>query len=50
MMSKYQKWWDSLSPQMKEYLKNQPVWHDKDVAKFVSIALVVGFFFGYICR
>ena len=49
-MGKYQKWWDSLSPQMQKYLESQPVWHDKDVAKFVSVALVVGFFFGYICR
>jgi hypothetical protein len=49
-MSKWDQWWDSLSPQMQEYLKKQPVWHDRDVAKFVSIALVVGFFFGYICK
>jgi hypothetical protein len=48
--NKWQAWWDSLSPQMQEYLKKQPVWHDRDVAKFVSIALVVGFFFGYICK
>lgn len=49
-MSKWEKWWDSLSPQMQEYIKSQPVWHDRDIAKFVSIALVVGFFFGYISR
>jgi hypothetical protein len=46
--NKWEQWWDSLSPQMQEYLKKQPVWHDRDVIKFVSIALVVGFFFGYI--
>ncbi len=49
-MSKYQQWWDSLPKHTQEYLKAQPIWHDSDVAKFVSIALVVGFFFGYICR
>jgi hypothetical protein len=48
--NKWDKWHDSLSPSTKEYLKNAQIWTDKDVAKFVSIALVVGFFFGYIAR
>ena len=43
-MSKYQAWWDSLSPQMQEYLKKQPVWHDKDMYK----AFVFGILFGII--
>jgi hypothetical protein len=49
-MSKWTEWHDSLPEHTKEYLKNQAVWHDRDIAKFVSIALVVGFFFGYIVR
>ena len=48
--NKWDKWYDSLSPSTQEYLKNAQIWTDKDVAKFVSIALVVGFFFGYIAR
>ncbi len=47
---KWSKWYDSLPAHTKEYLKNQPVWHDKDVTLFCSIAMAVGFFFGYICR
>jgi hypothetical protein len=47
--NKWELWYDSLPLHTKEYLKKQPVWHDRDVVKFVSIALVVGFFFGYIC-
>jgi len=47
-MSKYDAWWDSLHPNTKEYLKNQPIWHDIDLAKFSAIAFVVGFILGYI--
>jgi hypothetical protein len=46
-MNKWDAWWDSLSPSTKKYLKNQPLWHDRDVALFVSIALVVGFVIGW---
>lgn len=46
--NKWEVWWNSLPAHTKEYLKSQPIWHDRDVVKFVSIALVVGFFFGYI--
>lgn len=49
-MSKWQAWYDSLPEHTKEYLKNQPVWHDKDVALFVSIALAVGWIIGYCVR
>jgi hypothetical protein len=48
--NKWDKWYDSLPAHTQEYLKNAQIWTDKDVAKFVSIALVVGFFFGYIAR
>jgi len=43
-VNKYQAWWDSLSPQMKEYLKRQPVWHDRDMWK----AGLIGFAFGIV--
>jgi hypothetical protein len=46
--NKWQTWWDSLPKHTQEYLNNQPLWHDKDVALFVSIALAVGFCLGYI--
>lgn len=48
MMSKYETWWNNLSPQMKEYLKNQPIWHDKDLYKALAIGAVVGFVIGFI--
>jgi len=47
-MNKWAQWYDSLSPSTKEYLKGRAIWTDRDVAVFVSIALAVGFFFGYI--
>jgi hypothetical protein len=45
-MSKYQAWWDSLSPQMQEYLKSQPVWHDRDLYKAVLYGVLIGFVIG----
>ncbi len=47
-MSKYQEWWDSLDSRTKEYLKNQPIWHDKDLYKAAVVAGIVGFFVGLI--
>jgi hypothetical protein len=46
-MNKWEAWYDSLSPSTKEYLKTRPLWHDRDVALFVSIALVIGFVVGW---
>ena len=43
-MGKYQKWWDSLSPQMQTYLRAQPVWHDRDLWG----AFVAGIAFGFV--
>ncbi len=45
-MSKWDLWWDSLSPQMKEYLKKQPVWHDRDLYKTAAISAAIGFLVG----
>jgi hypothetical protein len=47
-MTKYEKWWESLSPQMQKYLKSQPIWHDKDLYKSLTIGAVVGFIIGFI--
>lgn len=47
-MNKWDAWWDSLSPQMQEYLKKQPIWHDKDLYKAMAIAGVIGFVVGVI--
>ncbi len=49
-MRKWQAWYNNLPAHTKESLKHQPLWHDKDVAFFVSVALAVGFFFGYIAH
>ena len=42
-MKQSQTWWESLSPQMQEYLKKQPVWHDSDMWRAGLIGVVVGF-------
>lgn len=48
MYGKYQKWWDSLSPQMQAYLKAQPVWHDRDLYRALGIGIVIGFVLGVV--
>lgn len=47
-MNKYETWWDSLSPQMQQYLKQQPVWQDKDLYKSLAIGVVIGFLIGLV--
>jgi len=47
-MSKWEAWWDSLTPQMQEYLKKQPVWHDRDLYKAMAIGAVIGFLVGIV--
>jgi len=45
-MNKYQPWWDDLSPQMKEYLKKQPLWYDRDLYKAAAVGSIIGFAIG----
>jgi hypothetical protein len=40
----------NLPKNISEYGIDQQIWTDRDLAKFVSIALAIGFFFGYIVR
>jgi len=42
--NKWDLWWDRLPEHTKEYIKNQPVWHDRDIYK----ALAIGFFVGLV--
>lgn len=42
----WQAWYDSLSPQTKEYLKSQPLWHDNDMFKALAVGILIGFIIG----
>ena len=44
--NKWEAWWDSLSPQMQQYLKSQPVWHDSDMWRAGIFGLVIGVLIG----
>lgn len=46
--SKLNQWYDDLSPQMREYLKNQPIWNDKDMYKALAVGCVIGFLVGVV--
>ena len=41
---------NSLPKSISEYGYDHQIWTDKDLALMVSIALAVGFFFGYIAH
>jgi hypothetical protein len=45
-MNKWDAWWDSLHPNTKEYLRNQPIWHDRDMWKAGVFGLVIGIILG----
>lgn len=45
-MSKYQQWYDSLPQHTKTYLKNQPLWHDRDMFKALAIGISIGLIIG----
>jgi hypothetical protein len=45
-MSKWQEWHNSLTPNTKEYLKQQAIWHDRDLFKFSFITFLLGLVIG----
>jgi len=45
-MSKLSEWYDSLDPHTKKYLDQQPLWHDRDLAKVAVISFVLGVILG----
>jgi hypothetical protein len=47
-MAKWDEWYESLPLSTKEYLKNQPLWHDLDLAKAFAVGLIAGFLIGWI--
>jgi uncharacterized protein involved in response to NO len=47
-MNKYQAWWDSLPKHTQEYLRAQPVWHDRDLFYAVTVGVVIGFLLGVV--
>lgn len=45
-MNKWDAWWDSLNPSTQEYLKSQPLWHDKDLYKAFAFGTIFGILIG----
>jgi drug/metabolite transporter (DMT)-like permease len=40
--------WDRLDPKTKDYLKSQPLWHDRDLYKAMAVGVCIGFIVGII--
>ena len=47
-MNKYQTWWDSLPKHTQEYLKAQPIWHDRELWCAFAVGIAFGFVLGII--
>jgi len=45
-MNKWTAWYDSLPENTKQYLKRQPVWHDRDMWKAGLLGLSIGLILG----
>ena len=41
-------WWNQLSQAHKQYLEQQPVWHDQDLHRAMIFGIIIGFIFGFI--
>ena len=41
-------WWDQLPQFHKQYLEQQPTWHDQDLYRAMIVGIVIGFIFGFI--
>ena len=41
-MSKWDDWYDSLPEHTKIYLRNQPLWHDRDLFKAFAAGILLG--------
>jgi hypothetical protein len=46
--NKWEVWYDNLNPSTKAYLKNQAVWHDRDMWKAGLIGCFVGILIGLV--
>lgn len=47
-MSKWQNWYDSLPNHTKEYMKAQPLWHDRDMIVGIITGSLIGLLIGLI--
>lgn len=47
-MSKLNDWYESLPEHTKVWLKNQPIYKEKDIHKALIVGAVIGFFIGVI--
>ncbi len=44
--NKWEAWYDSLPASTKEYISKQPVWHDKDMYKALTLGVAIGLVIG----
>jgi len=44
--NKWEAWWDSLPQHTKDYIKQQPVWHDRDMYKALVLGMAIGLVIG----
>jgi hypothetical protein len=47
-MQSHQDWWNKLHPNMQNYLKKQPLWHDSDMWRAGLVGAAIGFVVGVV--
>jgi hypothetical protein len=47
-MNKWNTWYDNLSSHTREYLKTQPLWHDRDMFKALVYGIAIGLLIGLV--
>jgi hypothetical protein len=45
-MDKWDKWYNSLPLHTQQYLKTQPLWHDRDLGKAFAFGIAIGVILG----
>lgn len=45
-MNKFNSWWEKQSEHTREYLSQQPIWHDSDIVKASMFTFVIGILVG----
>jgi len=47
-MPKWNEWYDGLPQHTKEFLKDQPIWRDSDLFKWMGLSFLLGLVIGFL--
>jgi polyferredoxin len=47
-VNKWTEWYDAQPEHIKQWMKRQPIWNDKDLYKATAIGIIIGFLVGVV--